>query len=642
MELLDAVSMQNPPPQERPVNVSPRSALSSRADFVTNVNVADRGNYVDALPCAASRRGDKPARRYLAPYICRSSLAAVESSHRFWLLADRVVSHLPQAFGQALIAARILRVIRFCRSLFFVIKLQGVVSGTRKSMSESKRRFENFEYAFDLDLTYITDKLIVGSVPAEGLMQAFRNPLSEVVRFFKVFHPGHFRIYNACPEEPYSGHAYDPYLDRMQIIYIPYRLPPLMHQIIEFLLDAREYIEEDPQNVIAVQSRNGTGRSGCLACAWLLYTKASSSAREALTLFGRTRTEIRVAHKLQGVETASQKRYVQCIDQLLNTFNCYDYTPMDDLKIPPACPLRLRTMRVDNLFNKSNSVKHKTFIVVIYQGRINSQNEAVWEKVGSTVDVDFMKGECEFNLQKTIVRGDVRIAMFDRQARFAAHYDCDTPVGNEPGLVLSFCFHTAFVNFDTQQLVITNNHMDLPPDNTMQSTGCFSVIPYNPNGTCTLNYQGKNPWVDENGEFFGISEASKQAARQRKIERMKSTVMTTTMEDEEYESPVDAYNETKSKLVNFISKTEEKFQMERVQSQVSGDQPVELAQAVSVLSVGTEGAGTGDIEVITAGAAEELPNPLSPPFTKGRVNGLVKGEERACGLPARGGCGFES
>ena len=264
-------------------------------------------------------------------------------------------------------------------------------------MSESKRRFENFEYAFDLDLTYITDQLIVFSVPAEGIMQFIRNPLSEIVRFFKVYHRSHFRVFNVCPEEPYPGIAYDPFVERCQMIHVPYRLPPLMHQIIEFLLDAREFKEAHSENVIAIHCNDGTGRSGALACCWLLYSQTVASAREALTLFGRTRTEIRVANKIQGVETASQKRYVQCIDQLLSTFKCYISTPYDDLKIPPACPLRLRTMRVDNLFNKSKSVSHKTFIVIIYQGNLNHQNEAVWERVGSSVAIDFTKGENIFS-----------------------------------------------------------------------------------------------------------------------------------------------------------------------------------------------------------------------------------------------------
>lgn len=252
-----------------------------------------------------------------------------------------------------------------------------------------------------------------------------------------------------------------------------------------------------------------------------------------------------------------------------------------------------------------------------------------------TLIIVFTKGESEFNLQKKIVRGDVRIAMYDRAARFGAEGDCDSPVGNEPGLVFSFCFHTAFVNFDTQQLIITNNHMDLPPQGLLADTGCFSVIPYNPNGTATLNFQGKNPWVDENGDFFGISEAAKEAARLRKIERLKNTMTTIDLADEtNVETGVDAYDETKSKLVNFISKTEEKFETERVRHQVS-DQPVEIAQAVLV----NEGISGGEIEVVTGdpAATSMLPNPLSPPFTKGRVSGM-KQEERGCVGGDRGSC----
>ena len=453
-------------------------------------------------------------------------------------------------------------------------------------------------------------------------------------------------VFNLSKELPYydekSQHrVYDERIDRMRLIDVPIRTPPLMHQIIEFLMDAREYMEESPENVLCLHCDQGTGRSGVMCCAWLLYTRQVPSAREALKHFGLTRTEIRVANKLQGVETPSQKRYVQCVDQLLSSFKTTVETPIEDLKIPPACPLRLKRIRVDNFFNKSKTVANKRFITVIYQGRVDDEGRAVWDKINSSVDVAFDRGECEFNLQKTIVRGDIRIAMFDKEIRYAAQADCDIPVGNEPGLIFSFVFHTAFVNFDSQQLVVSHNHMDMPTKSVLEGLGCITSIPYNAHGTVTLYFQGKNPWIDDNGDFFGISEAAKEAARERKVEKLKSTM---TQEATAEAIAVDAYDETKSKLVNFITKSEQKFDTEKKATQLEG-LPVQMAELVSPNEVGiTITAEKGNTvqmvgsSVITATGEASLPKPLSPPFTKARWDQMAAGDRQCSNV--RSSCGL--
>ena len=75
----------------------------------------------------------------------------------------------------------------------------------RVKVSGNKRRLVDLEHMFDLDITYITDKIIAMSVPTNNPMQAFyRNPISEVRRFFETYHAGHYRIINLCPEMPYD------------------------------------------------------------------------------------------------------------------------------------------------------------------------------------------------------------------------------------------------------------------------------------------------------------------------------------------------------------------------------------------------------------------------------------------------------
>lgn len=48
----------------------------------------------------------------------------------------------------------------------------------RKAVSKNKRRFENEKY--NLDLTYITPKLIAMSFPGSGMKKLYRNSIDTV------------------------------------------------------------------------------------------------------------------------------------------------------------------------------------------------------------------------------------------------------------------------------------------------------------------------------------------------------------------------------------------------------------------------------------------------------------------------------
>ena len=72
-----------------------------------------------------------------------------------------------------------------------------------------------------------------------------------------------------------------------------------------------------PGIVYAIHCRGGKGRTGTMVCSWLLWTQHCQTAEEALELFQRRRTDERIKGKWQGVETASQKRYVRYVERYL-------------------------------------------------------------------------------------------------------------------------------------------------------------------------------------------------------------------------------------------------------------------------------------------------------------------------------------
>ena len=122
------------------------------------------------------------------------------------------------------------------------------VSGTvRALVSKKKRRFQDGDY--DLDLTYITPRVIAMGFPSTGREGLYRNPLAEVQRFFEARHPGKYRVYNLCSER-----GYDPAVFAGRAVRYPFddHNPSCFETIPALCGDADAWLGADPGNVVAI------------------------------------------------------------------------------------------------------------------------------------------------------------------------------------------------------------------------------------------------------------------------------------------------------------------------------------------------------------------------------------------------------
>lgn len=64
----------------------------------------------------------------------------------------------------------------------------------RCKVSGKKVRYKDDSY--NLDITYITDRIMAMSFPASGLESCYRNKIGDVAKFLKEHHGTNYRVIN--------------------------------------------------------------------------------------------------------------------------------------------------------------------------------------------------------------------------------------------------------------------------------------------------------------------------------------------------------------------------------------------------------------------------------------------------------------
>jgi protein-tyrosine phosphatase len=348
-------------------------------------------------------------------------------------------------------------------------RMRPLTMAAKNKVSQNKMRFVDITENIDLDLTYISGFLIAMGVPCTDFKRKlYRNPLNDVVRFFKARHESQFRIYNACPELPYPVAPFEAIGGSIVQFQVLDHTPPTMNQFVQFLTDARQWRSEDEQNVIAVHCKGGKGRTGSLCAAWLLYSREADTAEEALTTFARRRTDISLGRKLRGVETPSQVRYVFQLSHYLRRTGCFLDSTSPLPRLVATTAVRLHSLDLEEgLIARPERLK--TLSVLVHRG--DGVLELALESPAFESDVKSMP------LGGVIVAGDVRISVFENGHRIPrtpptpsgnlSHHEVLTCAKNPykaKGLVFCFLFHTNFLEVDCRTSEIQDSSEMSSPD----------------------------------------------------------------------------------------------------------------------------------------------------------------------------------
>ncbi|CAL5191157.1 unnamed protein product [Lathyrus oleraceus] len=204
----------------------------------------------------------------------------------------------------------------------------------------SKQRRRILIAGYDLDMSYITDRVLAMSFPAERMRAVYRNPLWQVKSVLDMRHHEHYKVYNLCIEE-----SYDPAHFYGRVEAYPFddnHVPPL-HMVKDFCESVDSWLSNDPRNIAVIHCMAGKGRTGLMVSAYLTY--CGMSADDALQLYADRRTT-----NNEGVSIPSQRRYVGYWESMLSVPRGIGYES-PSVNLPQPCSRELRRIRLYDTAN---------------------------------------------------------------------------------------------------------------------------------------------------------------------------------------------------------------------------------------------------------------------------------------------------
>ncbi|XP_035804186.2 tensin-3 isoform X2 [Amphiprion ocellaris] len=167
------------------------------------------------------------------------------------------------------------------------------------------------EEGYELDLTYITERIIAVSFPRGCSEEVYSHNLKDVTRMLKSKHADNYLIINLS-ERRHDLSKMNP--KTLDTGWPDLHAPPL-DKICTICKAMESWLNADPLHVVVIHCRGGKGRIGVVISSFVHFTDVSASADQALDRFAMRKY---YDDKVSALMTPSQKRYVWILNSLLS------------------------------------------------------------------------------------------------------------------------------------------------------------------------------------------------------------------------------------------------------------------------------------------------------------------------------------
>jgi phosphatidylinositol-3,4,5-trisphosphate 3-phosphatase/dual-specificity protein phosphatase PTEN len=312
----------------------------------------------------------------------------------------------------------------------------------RSMVSGDRQRFMGGGY--DLDLTYITPRIIAMGFPASGIEGAWRNSINEVAMMLKRYHSGKYMVWNLS-DRPYD---YSIFEDQVMEFGFPDHHAPPLDLLFKIMLSLYNWLKADPLNIAVIHCLGGKGRTGTVIACYFLLLGLFDDPTRALEYFANKRSVIAL-----GVTQPGQRSCVGYFAKILqqsfipyqipyylykivmygvNQQNQNQNTPFPLVNQLQATAFRpiikvydVRSYPKKLIYSTENSAEAENNIKRWTNHEVVPNNAMVWM----------------FPKEKLILKGDVLFKVYH------------SPIGGGKKIyVFRFSFHTAFLEGGILQL----------------------------------------------------------------------------------------------------------------------------------------------------------------------------------------------
>ncbi|CAH2310934.1 tyrosine- phosphatase auxilin isoform X1 [Pelobates cultripes] len=283
----------------------------------------------------------------------------------------------------------------------------------------------------ELDISYITSRIIVMSFPAEGVELGFRNHIEDVRSFLDSRHLDHYTVFNLSPKSYRSAKFHN----RVSECSWPVRQAPSLHNLFAVCKNMHNWLQQNPKNVCVIHCMDGRTASAVLVSAVFCFCHLFSNPISAIQLLNAKRPGIGL--------WPSHRRYIGYICDLVS-----------DKPTQPHCkPILIKSATISPIpcFNKQRNGCRPFCEVLIGETRIFSTMQD-YERMK---EYRVQDGKVVIPLGVT-VHGDVVVSVFHMRSTIGGRLQAKMTNTQ----ILQIQFHTGFIALGTTALKFTKPELD--------------------------------------------------------------------------------------------------------------------------------------------------------------------------------------
>ncbi|XP_057708331.1 tensin-1 isoform X3 [Corythoichthys intestinalis] len=182
---------------------------------------------------------------------------------------------------------------------------------SRRRPSRSVSLLQSLEESYELDLLYITERIISVSFPSSAEEPSYAANLREVASMLRSKHGHNYLLFNLSEKRYDIGELHSKVLD----FGWPDHHAPALDKICSICKAMDTWLSADSHNVVVIHNKGNRGRTGVVVAAYMHYSNISASADQALDRFAMKRF---YEDKVLPVGQPSQRRYVEYFSGLLS------------------------------------------------------------------------------------------------------------------------------------------------------------------------------------------------------------------------------------------------------------------------------------------------------------------------------------